>query len=593
MGLKTENRSTRQTRIDVRQEGIPASPEARCDPMDAINPQVNPQQISVRHYQKIVEARLETWQATNFNRRMWSKDPMLWASRPVPELSDRLGWLTLPDTMAGHVEDLRQFARHIQAEGIAHVVVLGMGGSSLAPEVFQRTFGNASGYPKLIVLDSTHPAAVRAIEAQVDLRRTLFLVSSKSGTTLEPLSFFRYFWHRVGQVVSAAGKQFVAITDPKTPLEQLAREREFRHVFLAPSDVGGRYSALTVFGLVPAALIGIDVHRLLDHAKVIARRCAPSVPERENPGLALGATLGEIARAGKDKLTILASATLMGFPEWLEQLVAESTGKDGKGILPVADEPLGDPGRYGTDRIFAYLRLHGDNPKGLDTQIAALEQTGHPLVRIDIAEAATLGQEFFRWEIAVAAAGAVSGIHPFNQPDVELAKELARRAMSAENAVHASAFEEVRVDDRKGLEHAVVAWLARRHPRDYLAVQAYLAPTTLTQVTLQQMRTVLRDRFRLATTFGFGPRFLHSTGQFHKGGPNTGLFLQLVDEPTHDLAVPETDYTFGKIIHAQSVGDYQALRQRDRRVLRVSLGTNVEVGLTRLAETIRSSAAVD
>lgn len=549
----------------------------------AVERRPNPQQFALGPYRKHVEARLDAWQAASFSRRLWAKDPALWSPNPLPELSDRLGWLTLPGSMAASIDELHRFAMQIIGEGIEHVVLLGMGGSSLAPEVFQRTFGNAPGFPKLIVCDSTHPAAVRAVENEVDLRRTLFVVSSKSGTTLEPLSFFRYFWSRVGQVASTPGAQFVAITDPGTPLERLGRDRAFRRVVSAPPDVGGRYSALTVFGLIPAALIGVDLSRVLDHAKTMAAACASSVSEHENPAIVLGAALGEFATAGRDKLTVVASPALAGFPEWLEQLVAESTGKDGKGILPVAGEPLGDPASYGKDRLFAYVHLDGPSEHDHDAQIVALEQAGHPLVRINLTEPTALGQEFFRWEIAVAAAGAALGIDPFNQPDVELAKELARKAMNAKDDVHASAIAEVRIEEQEAVRRAVDAWLGGSRPGDYIAVQAYLAPSPAIQVKLEQIRTSLRNRFRLATTVGFGPRFLHSTGQLHKGGPNTGLFLQLVDTPPDDLAIPETDYTFGDVIKAQSVGDYQALRQRDRRVLRVNLETAGEYGLVMLA----------
>jgi len=549
--------------------------------------QVDTQQFALGVHQARVEARLGTWTSANFCRRMWSKDPTLWALKPVPELVDRMGWLGLPETMHEQLAELQRFAGQVQMEGIRHLVLLGMGGSSLAPEVFQRTFGNAPGYPTLVILDSTHPAAVRAIEAKVDLRRTLFLVSSKSGTTLEPLSFFRYFWQRASQVVAVPGQHFVAITDRATPLERLAREREFRRVFLAPPDVGGRYSALTVFGLVPAALIGMSIHRLVDQAWTMAESCAFCVAERENPGVVLGAALGELALAGRDKLTVFASPSLAAFPDWLEQLVAESTGKDGKGILPVADEPVGLPSSYGVDRVFAYLQLKGDDASAIDERISALERASHPLVRLRLAEKADLGQEFFRWEVAVAAAGAVLGINPFNQPDVELAKELARKAMAPKDAPHDGAAAQVRIGDRKALSRTLSSWLAGVRPDDYLALQAYLAPTPATQASLQNIRVMLRDRLHLATTLGFGPRFLHSTGQLHKGGANTGRFLQLVDEPARDLAIPETDYTFGALIRAQAVGDYQALRQRDRKVFTVNLGQDVPAGLAALAEALR------
>ncbi len=553
--------------------------------------QVDRQRLTLGAYQAKVEERLRAWDQADFCSRFWRKDPTLWASKPLPELADRLGWLSLPETMHEHLDELTAFANEVKTEGIRHVVLLGMGGSSLAPEVFQSTFDQAPGYPALTVLDSTHPSAVRTVEGQVDLRRTLFLVSSKSGTTLETLSFFRYFWQRVRGVTGTPGRHFVAITDPGTALERLARERNFRRVFLAPADVGGRYSALTVFGLVPAALIGIDVHRLLDRAWTMVETSAFCVPALENPCLALGASLGELALMGRDKVTFFGSPSLAAFPAWLEQLIAESTGKDGKGILPVADEPPASPQAYGDDRFFAYLRLENDDNTPLDERVSALETAGHPVARIRLAEKADLGQEFFRWEVAVAVAGAVLGIHPFNQPDVELAKDLARQAMGAEGATL-----NVKIADlpifgmaatrpetlTKGLD----TWLTSVQRGNYVALQAYLAPAPETTAALQEIRVVLRRRVQLATTLGYGPRFLHSTGQLHKGGPNTGLFLQLTDEPAEDLSVPESDYTFGALIRAQALGDLLALKQRGRRLLRINLGKEVLPGLRRLAELL-------
>ncbi|MCH8268086.1 MAG: hypothetical protein IH846_11250 [Acidobacteria bacterium] len=551
------------------------------------------QSFSLGKLQPGVEAIWQRWQAEKFASRLWEKDYTLWSAEPLPELADRLGWLTLPETMRGQLDDMAALAESAKAEGISHVVLLGMGGSSLAPEVFQRTFGNAPGYPELRVLDSTHPEAVRAVEAAVDLPRTLFLVSSKSGTTTETLSFFHYFWQRLSQTGSgektgAPGSHFVAITDPGTPLEKLASERGFRRVFSAPEDVGGRYSALTVFGLVPAALIGVDVRRLLERAGQMARACSsPSVHEHsglaENPGLALGAVLGEAARSGQDKLTLLASSSLDALPQWIEQLIAESTGKDGKGIIPVVGEPLGAPETYGTDRLFVRLCIRGEENAALESRTAALEAAGHPVVRINLSEKEDLGQEFFRWEVAVAAAGAVLGIHPFNQPDVQLAKKLAREAMAAKSGrakgMGDERVRELSVERSEELKGMLGSWLQEAQAGDYLAIHAYMAPAMGTAAALQNLRAKLRDRLHLATTVGFGPRFLHSTGQLHKGGPKTGLFLQLVDEPATDLPVPEMTYSFGALIRAQAMGDFQALRQRGRRVLQVNMGNDVPAGL--------------
>jgi transaldolase/glucose-6-phosphate isomerase len=486
--------------------------------------------------------------------------------------------------MAPRLAGLRAFAEEIEAEGFTHAVLLGMGGSSLAPEVFQRTFGPAPGRPELIVLDSTHPAAVAAVERRIDLERTIFVVSSKSGTTIEPLSFFRYFWARGGRTGGPRGRRFVAVTDAGTPLATLAAERGFRHVFEADPDVGGRYSALTEFGLVPAALIGLDTSRLLANAADEARANGPEIPEGKAPGLLLGAALGEIASA-RDKLTILTSPSLRSFPDWLEQLIAESTGKDGKGIIPVAGEPAPLSGRYGPDRIFITIVSDADPGLEVEERAASLEKAGHPVIRIRLADAYALGREIFRWEIGVAAAGSVLGIHPFNQPDVELAKKLAREAMarSASGGARKAAHEEaVPADDPAALHPAFDEWIGRARPGDYIALQAYLAPDDQTTEALQDLRLTLLEKTGLATTLGYGPRFLHSTGQLHKGGPDEVLVLQLVDEPGRDLAVPETDFTFGALIKAQALGDYQALRQRGRRVLRVNLKGDRDGGVSHL-----------
>ena len=542
------------------------------------------QVLRLGKYAELVDDRIDAWADASFVHRLWSKDPTLWSAEPQPEITDRLGWLTLPESMPDLLDDLRGFADVVKSNGTRHVVLMGMGGSSLAPEVYQRTFGNRSGYPELIVLDSTHPDAVRAVDGQIDPTSTLFLLSSKSGTTLEPLSFFRYFWERVSAARADPGRQFVAVTDPGTPLVDLATERRFRRVFEATADVGGRYSALSEFGLVPAALIGVDVHRLLDRAWTMSEGATFCVPERSNPALALGAALGVMARRKRDKATFLVSSSLVAFPSWVEQLIAESTGKDDTGILPVADEATGSSDVYGNDRFFVYLSYVGDDDTSQAADVDALEAAGHPVARIQLSEKEDLGREIFRAEFAVAAAGAVLGIHPFNQPDVQLAKDLARRAMGGE--VETGDVDQVRADDRSALTDTAAAWVESASAGDYVAIQAYVAPTPETTAILQKIRHRLRDRLRVATTLGYGPRFLHSTGQFHKGGPNTGLFLQLVDEPVSDLDVPETDYSFAQLVAAQSLGDYQALRARNRRVLRVQLGADVDHALASLAKAL-------
>jgi transaldolase/glucose-6-phosphate isomerase len=553
--------------------------------------ELNRQDLHLGKLQSRVDRRLRDWQAQQFGSRLWKKDGTLWSAASVPELTDRLGWLELPETMQQQVQALRDFAEKSKSDGIRHVVVLGMGGSSLAPEVFQRTFGNQPGYPALMVLDSTHPAAVKAVEAKIDLERTLFLLSSKSGTTTETNSFFYYFWDKLKQFKAQPGENFAAITDPGTPLQKLAEERNFRGVFNAPEDVGGRYSALTVFGLLPAAMIGLDVGDMLQRARHMRQACGDTVPESENPALVLGAALAELALAKRDKITFLCSPALSAFPTWIEQLIAESTGKDRKGIVPVVGEKLGAPEKYGADRAFVYLRHDADENHDLDRQTAALQANGHPMVRIEISEKSDLGQEFFRWELAIAAAGAALGIHPFNQPDVQLAKDLAKKMMNEARdgkKKAAKSKEEVFLTRENGaLQESLSSWTGKAKPRDYVSVQAYLNPTAPHDAALRTLCESLRDRLGTATTLGYGPRFLHSTGQLHKGGANTVLVLQIVDHPDGDVPVPETDYTFASLIQAQALGDFTALKQRRRRALRVNLGADTKTGLERLIEALR------
>lgn len=530
-----------------------------------------------------VAARIRAWEQEEAVARLWAADHTLWTAEPAPEIEDRLGWLALPETMLPEVPGLLAFADEVVAERTRHVVLLGMGGSSLAPEVFSRTYGSRAGYPELIVLDSTHPGSVRAVDERVDPAATLFLVSSKSGTTIEPLSFFHHCWARVAAGDPRPGHRFAAITDPGTSLADLAGERGFRRVFAARPDVGGRFSALSHFGLVPAALIGADIAGLLAGAARMAAACrrAPA----ENPGLVLGAALGEAARAGVDKATFLVSPSLAALPAWLEQLVAESTGKDGTGIIPVADEAVGPPAAYGTDRCFVYLAHRGDDDAGQAAALDALRATGHPVILIGLEDPSDLGAELFRAEVAVAMASAVLGIHPFNQPDVQLAKELATRAMQGEGGGDPIAA--VPAADRPALAAALASLTEAARPGAYLAIQAFIEPTIRAVGALQDLRHHLRGRFRLATTLGFGPRFLHSSGQLHKGGPDTGLFLQIVDEPRPDLPVPGATYTFGQLISAQADGDLRALAARGRRVIRVQLGGDPDGGLAALAEAAR------
>ena len=549
--------------------------------------------LRLGQYEGAVEARLAKWQEEAFGRRLWEKEHQLWSEQPVPELADRLGWLELPDKMMAEAGRLARFGREAGQEGIRDAVVLGMGGSSLAPEVFARTFSPAFGSPAVTVLDSTHPDAVRALAARLDPEKSVFLVSSKSGTTTETLSFFYTFWDLLANVPNR-GRHFVAITDPGTPLEKLARERGFRDIFSAPPDVGGRYSALTPFGLVPAALLGVDVSRLLSRAREMAGLCGPAREAAVNPGLRLGAAMGELALAGRDKLTFVTSHSIASLPDWVEQLVAESTGKialkDGKpdgthrGIVPVVGEPLGTPEAYGNDRFFAALLLQGDDISGIEERLLALKEAGHPVARIHLSDRYDLGAEMFRWEVATAAAGAVLGLNPFDQPDVQLAKELSNKAMK--EGLQASSAGEVGTEDSAALTAALAGWVRKAQPGDYLGLHAYLAPTPRTTEVLHAVQALLHEKTRLAVTVGYGPRFLHSTGQLHKGGPDRCRFLQFVDEPAEDLSVPETHYTFGTLVRAQADGDRQALEQRGRTVLRVQLGKEEDQGLYRLLQDL-------
>ncbi len=535
-------------------------------------------------HQAAVDDLIAAWAADGFATRLWEKDPTLWSAEPVAELADRLGWLDLPGRMNALIPDLESFGSEIAGRGFRHVVVLGMGGSSLAPEVFQAVLGNRPSHPELRVLDSTHPGAVQALAERITHTNTLFVVSSKSGTTLETLAFFRYFWNRVAADMESPGENFIAVTDPGSALEALATDRGFRRIFNAPSDVGGRYSALTEFGLVPAAVIGADLTSLAEGARKAVLSCGPEVAVAENPGLALGAFLGTLAAAGRNKATFLAAPRLRPLVPWIEQLVAESTGKDQRGILPVG----GDDGatKFGSDRAFVAIELGDD---ALEAEVAALENSGHPVARLRLDRVSDLGGAMFVLEIAVAATGAALGIHPFNQPDVQLAKGLARRAMDGD-------LDTAGVAPRNaldpGLAEHVRKWLDGITAPEYVGIHAYLPPTVATRAALETARSAIRDGRRVAATYDFGPRFLHSTGQLHKGGPPVGRFLQVTDRPHPHLDVPESDFSFQKLIGAQALGDYQALRARGQRVLRVSLGDTGAEGLEAVVGAVVDASQV-
>src|SRR3954452_5765601 len=447
-------------------------------------------------YTAAVDARLARWRDEAFGKRMWEKDFRLWSPEPMPELSNRLGWLDLPNSMTAEVDRLTRLGRDAQLEGMRDAVVLGMGGSSLAPEVYSRTFGPAFGHPALTVLDSTHPDAVRSLARRLEPARSLFVVSSKSGTTTEMRSFFFYFWEMLREVPDR-GRHFLAVTDPGTPLETMARERGFRAVINAPEEVGGRYSALTPFGLVPAALLGVDAGRLLSRARGMAEACGPQVSAETNPALRLGAAMGELALAGRDKVTFVTSHSLESFPDWIEQLIAESTGKivleggEHRGIVPVAGEPLGAPESYGDDRFFAALLHQGDDVSGIEPRLEALEAAGHPVGRFKLSDLYDLGSEMFRWEVATAAAGSVLGLNPFDQPDVQLAKTLANEAMKKAAAGKLKTGGGAVAAGGKGLDAAVAGWLEGAKAGDYLGIHAYLPPRPETTAALAGLQADL------------------------------------------------------------------------------------------------------
>jgi glucose-6-phosphate isomerase len=535
--------------------------------------------------------------------RIWTHDHTVWKPEPA-EITNRLGWLHTPEMMGDSIQRLEELADAVRADKYTHALLLGMGGSSLAPEVFRKTFGVKEGYLDLAVLDSTNPGAVLAHAEQRDPQRTLLIVSTKSGTTVETLSFFKFFynWVRDSLGEKGAGDHFIAITDPGTPLVDLAERYDFRNTFLNDPNIGGRYSALSYFGLVPAALMGIDIRTLLDRAMTTVCNCeACNCPVAgNNNGGRLGVVLGELAKAGRDKVTLVTSSQIESFGDWAEQLIAESTGKEGKGILPVVREPVGLPANYGEDRLFVYMRLEGDDT--YDGEMAELERAGHPLVRLSLHDLYDLGGQLFLWEMAIAVAGYRLGINPFDQPNVEAAKVLARqitaeyrekRSLPDEKPALTGGDISVYGEIAGGTPgEALVGFLGKAHAGAYIALQAYVQPTAETDEALQALRTRLRDRFRLATTVGYGPRFLHSTGQLHKGDAGRGLFLQFTADDQRDTPIPDeagssaSAMTFGVLKASQAIGDRQALLNAGRQVIRFDLGRDMVGGLKRLADGV-------
>lgn len=552
-----------------------------------------------------VDAALAAWDAAGNTARLWAKDATLWSGADEARW---LGWLDAVRAGRSTVEGLRQVARQA-AQEFSHALLLGMGGSSLCSEVLSRMLGPVAGCPELHVLDSTDPAQALAVEGRVDLARTLVIVASKSGGTLEPHVFMQYFLERMTGAVGreAAGKRFLAITDPGSKLQQLAASHGFRHVALGDPAIGGRYSALSPFGLVPAAIMGLDVAGLLDSTQLMVTACGAGVTARDNPGVWLGVVLGVAARQGRDKLTVIAPPSTAPLGAWLEQLVAESTGKIGKAIVPVDLETPGAAGVYGDDRLFVYLRAPHAPHAAHDAAVAALTEAGQPVVTIDVTPE-RVGQEFFRWEIATAVAGALLGINPFDQPDVEASKVVTKTLTTAYEKEGSLPAEEPIASDgalrvytdaanakalRAGgdvtVESIIRAHLARLAPGDYFALLAYVEMNARHAGVLQQMRHVVRDRRKVATCLGFGPRFLHSTGQAYKGGPGTGVFVQVTCDDARDVAIPGQRFSFGVVKAAQARGDFTVLAERGRRAIRVHLGPDVAAGLEALGRIIDRS----
>jgi len=535
--------------------------------------------VELGQYLPDVESTLSALDQDAVLRRIWDRDHTAWADEP-DEIDNRLGWLTVSDEIVEQVSALTEFAQEVKDAGFRHVVLLGMGGSSLGPEVVRRTIGSADGFPELIVLDSTVPESVDSVTMAIDLSRTLFLVSSKSGGTIEPNSFYRHFRALVEQAVGseAAGKSFVAITDPDTSLEDLAHSEGFLAVFSNPSDIGGRYSVLSFFGLVPAALMGVDIASLLQRANDMRESCASSVDSLSNPGAFLGAALATLAAAGRDKLTLVTSPSIGSFGLWAEQLIAESLGKNDKGVVPVADEPSIGVNSYGDDRFFVYLRVAGDDNLATDESIRLIAERGQPIVRLDLRDRYDLGAEFFRWEFATAVAGAIVKINPFDQPNVEAAKNMTDSVLEGYRATGKLP------DDGFGISAQEL--LGSITDGDYLAIMAYVAQTPEIDRAFETLRLQVAERYGIATTLGYGPRFLHSTGQLHKGGPPSGAFLQITTRHGDGGSIPGAHFSFGTLADAQALGDRKALVEAGRRVARLHLESDVAAGVLDLATEI-------
>jgi transaldolase/glucose-6-phosphate isomerase len=563
------------------------------------------QSLALGAEEEAVRKRLSVFQREEFGRRIWAKDPTCWKESPADQegIKGALGWLHVAEKMEANIDAIEKFASEIRDQGYSHVVHMGMGGSSLAPLLFERVFDRAEKGLPLTVLDTVDPATVLKVEREVELAGTLFIIASKSGTTTEPLALGDYFYAKLKSLRGDhAGENVVAITDPGTPLVDLAHERNFRKIFLNYQDIGGRYSALSYFGLVPAVLMGMDVRELLNRSLRMSYACASNVSVQENPSLMLGATLGELATKGRDKVTLLTVDRLAAFGMWLEQLLAESTGKEGVGLLPVVGEKPDNLLAYGKDRVFVYLDYLPGKDEELERIVETLRENGYPLITIAINDLLNIGQEFFRWEMATAAAGAVLGINPFDQPNVQESKDNAKQLLKILTDQGNFPEEQPDLEERGlrlyglasagSLKEGLGSFLANARPGDYVALQAYFPEEAETEQSLQALRHRIRDAFQVATTIGYGPRFLHSTGQYHKGGPNNGLFLQLTADDIEDVYIPGRPYSLGQIKRAKALGDLQALRRHGRRVIRIHLGENVHLGLSTLVSVLEATPEI-
>jgi glucose-6-phosphate isomerase len=554
-----------------------------------------------------VKAAGKKWDSSRNTERLWNKDASLWTNTDEGKW---LGWLDIVDQQLSSVSKFKALAAEVCEDGFTHMLLLGMGGSSLCPEVFSLTFGKQAGYPELLVLDSTDPVYIRSLRARIDPARTLFCVSSKSGTTLEPNIFMQYFFDEAKRAVGdRAGHHFIAITDPGSNLEGVSEKLGFRRVYHGVPGIGGRYSALSDFGLVPHAAMGLDTEKFLKRAAIMVERCRIT-NSSQNPGVSLGLALGAAAtQFGRDKVTLVCSRSIYDLGAWLEQLLAESTGKEGRGLIPVDREPLFPPEKYGKDRIFAFVKFAGDNDSEMEASITALEQADQPVVRIVINDLYDMGQTFFQWEIATAVAGSLIGINAFNQPDVEASK-VATRELTSAFEQSGSLPPEKPILEQDGIKvftdkanaepllkrghtlgGVIRAHLDRLEAGDYFGLLAYIPMLPEYEAKLQEIRKQIVESKRVATVLAFGPRFLHSTGQAYKGGPNSGVFLQITYDDAEDLPVPQQRYMFGIVKAAQARGDFQVLAERHRRALRVHLGKDLTKGIDRLSDLVSAALA--